>query len=233
MTSRVRAAERGRSSRSEISSSVNSSPYRSRQALGYQRSSRAARRAASEPTRAHCRAPARAPVQREAAQADLGDAGLRGQVRLERGRPGGGEPVGPPTVFGFERLDQALRLKPGERLVEGAGREAHSGEPLDVLGERVPVLGAVGQARQDQRGRARVPAEPGQPAAPSAADGRLPAARLVMTALYIGIRYIVNRYRVPSLRRAAGQTWVWFSTAATISAMASSMGTPLRWAPVR
>ena len=86
-----------------------------------------------------------------------------GQMRLERGRPGGGQPVGPPPIVGFKRLDHPLGLKPRERLVEGAGSEADSGESRNVLSERITVLGAI-EARQDQRGRARVLAERGQPA---------------------------------------------------------------------
>ena len=106
------------------------------------------------------------PVGREAAQADVGDAALRVQVGLERGRARGRQPVGAAAVLGFERLDQALRLQPGERLVERAGRQPDPGEGLDVLGERVPVLGPVGEAGQDQRGRPRVPPEPGQALVP-------------------------------------------------------------------
>ena len=104
----------------------------------------------------------------EPAQADVGDPALRVQVRLERRRAGGREPVGPPAVVGFERLDHALRLKPGERLVERARGQPDPGEGLDVLGQRVPVLGPVGQAGQDQRGRP-VPPNPAS-AEPSASS---------------------------------------------------------------
>src|SRR5262249_58306589 len=61
-----------------------------------------------------------------------------------------------------QRLDKALVFEPVQHLVQGAGGQADAGERLDVLGERVPVLCPVGQAGQDQRGRAGAPAQGGQ-----------------------------------------------------------------------
>ena len=75
---------------------------------------------------------------------------LVGEVRPERLRSGGRELVGPPPVVALERLDHALGLQPAQRLIERPGREPDPGEGLDVLGQRVAVLGAVGEARQDQ-----------------------------------------------------------------------------------
>src|SRR5262249_26652593 len=100
-----------------------------------------------------------APVAGQAAQADVGDPALGVQVRLERHRAAGGQPIRAAAVVAVDRLDQASRFEAGERLVEGARREAHPGERLDVLGERIPVFSAVGETGQDQRGRPRVPPE--------------------------------------------------------------------------
>ena len=89
-------------------------------------------------------------------------AALRVQVGPERLRSHGREPVRAPPVMALDGLDQPLRLKAGKGLVEGAGRQADAGEGLDVLGQGVAMLGAVRQAGQDERGRARVAAEPGE-----------------------------------------------------------------------
>src|ERR1700723_4292145 len=80
----------------------------------------------------------------------------------QRGRSRGGQPVRAAPVMALDALDHALRLEPGERLIQRAWREPDPGEGLDVLGQGVAMLGAVGQAREDQRGRARVPAERGE-----------------------------------------------------------------------
>src|SRR5271167_4015328 len=78
------------------------------------------------------------------------------------GRSRGGQPVRTAPVMALDALDHALRLEPGERFIQRAWREPDPGEGLDVLGEGVAMFGAVGQAREDQRGRPRVPAEPGE-----------------------------------------------------------------------
>src|SRR5580704_17122129 len=80
----------------------------------------------------------------------------------QRGRSRGGQPVRAAPVMALDALDHALRLEPGERFIQRAWREPDPGEGLDVLGEGVAMLGAVGQTREDQRGRPRVPAEPGE-----------------------------------------------------------------------
>jgi len=59
-------------------------------------------------------------------------------------------PVRATTVVGFERLDQASFFQSGDGPVESAGTELHSPELLDVLEEGVTVLGAAGEAREDQ-----------------------------------------------------------------------------------
>src|ERR1039457_3896601 len=80
----------------------------------------------------------------------------------QRGRSRGGQPVRAAPVMALDALDHALRLEPGERFIQRAWREPDPGEGLDVLSEGIAVLGTVGQAREDQRGRPRVPAEPGE-----------------------------------------------------------------------
>ena len=77
--------------------------------------------------------------------------------------------VGSPPVGRLKRLDHPLRLQPGERLVQGAGREPYPGELLDVLGQRVPVLGArrpgwTGSGWRARRSARTRPARPRQPA---------------------------------------------------------------------
>jgi hypothetical protein len=74
-------------------------------------------------------------------------------------------------------LYEALARLEAQGMIEGVEshdrREPDPGEGLDVLGEGVAVLGAVGQARQDQRGRPRVPAESGELLAVLGHDGHL------------------------------------------------------------
>jgi len=62
----------------------------------------------------------------------------------------------------LDGFDQPLRLEAGERLVERAWRQADAGEGLDVLGQGVAVLGAVGETGEDERSRAGVAAKPGE-----------------------------------------------------------------------
>ena len=50
----------------------------------------------------------------------------------------------------------------GVFTVEGAGSETHSREGLDVLRERIPVLRAFGEARENQGRGSGIPAEGGQ-----------------------------------------------------------------------
>src|SRR5215472_18249806 len=88
-------------------------------------------------------------------QADLGDLALDFEVCAERGGTRRGQPVRPAPVVALKRLDHAVCLKSAQRFVERAGRESDTRERFDVLGERVPVLGAVSQTRQDKAGRAR------------------------------------------------------------------------------
>ena len=85
-----------------------------------------------------------------------------------------GVELGPGTLYGaldrMERLDQAEPLQPVQRAVQRAGPELHVGQLLDVLDQRVTVLGSVGQAYQYQHRRLAGPAQhvlPG-PAVPSA-----------------------------------------------------------------
>ena len=115
-TSSVRPGACGRSSMSDTSSSANSSPYRSRHVLGYQRQQPLLpvwrhRRRGSTLRRRRPRARARSPggpVDRETAQADVGHPALRVQVRLERDRADGRELVRAPAVVRLERLDHSL-----------------------------------------------------------------------------------------------------------------------------
>jgi hypothetical protein len=65
-----------------------------------------------------------------------------------------GEQVGPsPVVFG-QPLDEAALLEAADRAVERAGAEANARERLDVLCERVTVLGARREAREHEQRRA-------------------------------------------------------------------------------
>src|SRR6516165_7069818 len=57
---------------------------------------------------------------------------------------------------------EALGLEALKRLVEGAWRQSDPRELLDVLRERVAVLRATRQAREDQRRRAGVATEASQ-----------------------------------------------------------------------
>ena len=70
-----------------------------------------------------------------------------------------GQPVWAAAIMTLDRFDQTLALEPSERLVEGARSDTDIGELLDVLRQRVPVFGSVGEAGQDQRRRAGVAAE--------------------------------------------------------------------------
>ena len=74
-----------------------------------------------------------------------------------------------------QRLDQAVVFQPTEAV--SCRLELHPGERFDVLGDGVPVLGALGEAGQDQRGR---PGERPSPASPSA----LMAPDLLSMAIY-------------------------------------------------
>jgi hypothetical protein len=112
------------------------------------------------------------------------------QVCVQRFGASGGEPVGAAPVVARERLDQALALEPAQRLIERARRQAHAREHLDVLGERITVLGTVGQAGQDQgggAGRTAHGAEQGGIAAGLPRCGH-------EQERYTGLRCIVNRY---------------------------------------
>src|SRR6266702_126012 len=110
------------------------------------------------------------------------------------GRSRGGQPVRAAPVMALDALDHALRLEPGERFIQRAWREPDPGEELDVLGEGVAMLGAVGQAREDQRGRPRVPAEPGELLAVLGHDVHLISAP-DLTAGAARIRYGTRRAR--------------------------------------
>src|SRR5580658_57720 len=112
----------------------------------------------------------------------------------QRGRSRGGQPVRAAPVMALDAFDHALRLEPGQRFIQRAGREPDPGEGLDVLGEGVAMLGAVGQAREDQRGRPRVPAEPGELLAVLGHDVHLISAP-DLTAGAVRIRYGTRRAR--------------------------------------
>ena len=95
----------------------------------------------------------------EAAQPQIGDPAPRGQMVPQRLGTHGGQFVGAPAVVALDRRNQALSLQSAQCLEERARGEADVGEALDVLGEGVAVLGAFGQAREDERGRSGVAPE--------------------------------------------------------------------------
>src|SRR5580704_19108935 len=70
------------------------------------------------------------------------------EVHAQRRRPRRGDAVGMAPVVSGQRLDQAESLEPVQRTVERARTELDAGQLLDVLDERVTVLGTVGEADQ-------------------------------------------------------------------------------------
>ena len=87
---------------------------------------------------------------------ELGEvAQLLGEHRLADG----GELVRPAAVDRGQGLDEAARLEPGERGVQGSGAHGLAGPGLDVGHDRVAVLRPVAQADEDQERGLGEPAE--------------------------------------------------------------------------
>ncbi len=149
-TSACRRHEACRSLMSATRSSANSSPYRARQSLGYQRSRRAARRAAASDPSLTPR-----PSRRDRLQPQIRHAPLGSQMGPERCRPQGRQPVGAAPIMALHRLDESLSFEPAERFVQGARREPDTREALDILGQGVAVLGPIREAGENQGRRAR------------------------------------------------------------------------------
>jgi hypothetical protein len=62
----------------------------------------------------------------------------------------GRDAIGAAAIFGRERLDEALLLEAADGAVECAGAEARAAEDGDVFDHGVAVLGAVGEAGEDE-----------------------------------------------------------------------------------
>src|SRR6185369_10217531 len=113
---------------------------------------------------------------------------------------GGGDLIRAAALAGGQRPDPAAALQPGQRAVQGARLHADAAESGDVGHDRVAVLGAVGQAGQDQQRRVGEPAE--------AIELTVhPAPRLLITAYYTVVNSAPSRalsIRQPALspRRA-------------------------------
>lgn len=84
-------------------------------------------------------------------QPDFRDLLLSFEVILKDNSSVSGHPIGPPTTIFGQRLDEALLFKSLDSPVERARLEPDTGKGLDVLGQRVAVLGPVREARQNQR----------------------------------------------------------------------------------
>src|SRR5262245_24178668 len=79
--------------------------------------------------------------------------------RLNARQPGaqrlfsnGRQLVGIATIVAVQCVDEASSFEPGDGRVQRAGAEPHIRERCDVFGNRVAVLGAVGEADEDQQG---------------------------------------------------------------------------------
>ncbi len=81
---------------------------------------------------------------------DAADPLNRVEVGLQRHHSRRRHAVGLAPVLGRQGLDQAHPLEPVEGAVERPWPQLQPGELLDVTDQRVPVLGAVGQAREDR-----------------------------------------------------------------------------------
>ena len=162
---------------SRLSSTMarNSSPYRSRHARGYQRSSLATagsrdsrhappglrvrpvrgrgRHAGSSPSRVSRARPASV-TRRMSARAPASAAEPAAVIWYGRRRS-----------VAVQRLDETALFQPGDRPVQGARAERHPGEVLDVLGQRMAVLRPLRQADQDEQRRVVRPAQPARRAA--------------------------------------------------------------------
>src|ERR1700728_1732339 len=162
----------------------------------------------------------RAPAGGQPSQPDVGHPALVIEMRLQRPGAGRGQPVRPAPVVAVQRLDEPLPLKPAQGLVQGAGRQPDPRERLHVLGERVSVLGAVREARQDQGGRAPIPAEgservvlrtchirhlrsAGDPSGTETLAGSRPGTREATKARGNGSR---SRHRLPAVTKCAMTT---------------------------
>ena len=84
-------------------------------------------------------------------QADFRDLLLSFEVILKDNSSVSGHPIGPPTTFFGQRLDEALLFKSLDSPVERARLKLHTRKGIDILHERVTVLGPVREAREDQR----------------------------------------------------------------------------------
>lgn len=84
-------------------------------------------------------------------QADFGDLLLRFEVILKDHSSVSGHPIGPPTTFFGQGLDEALLFKSLDGPIERARLKLHTRKPLNILHKCVTVLGSVREARQNQR----------------------------------------------------------------------------------
>ena len=75
---------------------------------------------------------------------------LRFEMFFKNGGAMSGHPVRPPATFLGQRLDETLLFKSFDGPIERARLEAHTGKGLDVLCQRVTVLGPARERRQDQ-----------------------------------------------------------------------------------
>src|SRR5688572_17297532 len=98
-------------------------------------------------------------AQTESPLALAGHAGPLGELGADRPDPVGRERVGTAAPLARQRADEAVRLEPRARAVQGAGAGTAPAHPLDVLRHRVPVLRALEEARHDVERMLREPAE--------------------------------------------------------------------------
>jgi hypothetical protein len=77
-------------------------------------------------------------------------------LSIEVAATGVGEPVGASALLGWQRFDEPIPFEAGERSVQGAWSEAYTGKRVDVVLDRVAVLGSVTQAdKREQSSIAR------------------------------------------------------------------------------
>jgi hypothetical protein len=86
-------------------------------------------------------------------------AARRGEPRAQRPLAEPGQPVRVAAILAVEALNEPAPFEPRDRAVERARAEADAGNLLDVVGHRVAVLRAVGEADENQEGRFRKPPE--------------------------------------------------------------------------
>jgi len=81
---------------------------------------------------------------------------------VQRNRAARGQAIRAAASVSGQCLDESLVFEAADGSIESSRLEVDAGEVLDVLGKRIPMLVSVSQARENQRGRPRISAQPTQ-----------------------------------------------------------------------